>query len=57
MFTVKYLITKMQCNISSQQMSGLMVGVFASILKVNKLNLTSGVWVVNNGKLTEYFPF
>jgi hypothetical protein len=32
-----------------------MVGVFASILKVIRSNLTSGVYVVNNGKLIEYF--
>jgi hypothetical protein len=32
-----------------------MVGVFASILKVKDSNLTSGVCMVNSGKLTEYF--
>jgi hypothetical protein len=31
-----------------------MVGVFVSILEVKKSNLTNGVFVVNNGKLTEY---
>jgi hypothetical protein len=29
-----------------------MVGVFISILKVNEPNLTNGMSVVNNGKLT-----
>jgi hypothetical protein len=33
-----------------------MVGVFVSILKVNESNFTSDVCVVNNGKLTKYFP-
>jgi hypothetical protein len=32
-----------------------MIGVFASILKVKESNLTNGVFVVNNGKLIEYF--
>jgi hypothetical protein len=31
-----------------------MVGVFASILKVKGSNFTNGVFVANNGKLTEY---
>jgi len=31
-----------------------MVGVFISILKVKGSNLTSGVRMVNNGKLTKY---
>jgi hypothetical protein len=35
---------------------GLMVGVFASILKVKGSNVTSGVCVVNSGRLTKYFP-
>jgi hypothetical protein len=33
-----------------------MVGVFASILEVKGSNFTNGVFVVNNGKLTKYFP-
>jgi hypothetical protein len=33
-----------------------MVGVFAFILKIKWSNLTNGVIVFNNGKLTEYFP-
>jgi hypothetical protein len=33
-----------------------MVKVFASILKVKGSNFTNGVFVVNNGKLTEHFP-
>jgi hypothetical protein len=33
-----------------------MVKVFASILKVKSSNLTNGVFMVNNGKLTKYFP-
>jgi len=31
-----------------------MVGVFVYILKVKGSNFTNGVFVVNNGKLTEY---
>ncbi len=50
MFKMKYLINKMQCNILS------MVGAFASIFKVKRSNLTSGVCVVNNGKLIGYSP-
>jgi len=34
-----------------------MVRVFASILKVKGSNFTSGVCVVNNGKLIEYSFF
>jgi hypothetical protein len=33
-----------------------MVTMFASILEVKGSNLTSGVCVVNSGKLIEYFP-
>jgi hypothetical protein len=33
-----------------------MIGVFTSILKVKGSNLTNGVFVVNIGKLIEYFP-
>jgi len=33
-----------------------MVGVIASILEVKGSNLKSRVFVVNIGKLTEYFP-
>jgi hypothetical protein len=33
-----------------------MVGVFASILKVKGSNLTNGVFMINSGKLIEYFP-
>jgi hypothetical protein len=32
-----------------------MVGVFASVLKVNGLNLINGVFVVNIDKLIKYF--
>jgi hypothetical protein len=32
-----------------------MVRVFVFILKVKGLNFINGVFVVNNGKLTEYF--
>jgi hypothetical protein len=52
---MKYLINKIQYNILSQQVGGLMVGVFASILKVKGSNLTSDVCIVNNDKLTKYF--
>jgi hypothetical protein len=31
-----------------------MVGVFAPILNIKWSNLINGVFVVNNGKLTEY---
>jgi len=34
----------------------LMVRVFASILKVKGSNLKNGVFMVNGGKLIEYFP-
>jgi hypothetical protein len=33
-----------------------MVGVFVSILEVKRSNFTYGVFVINNGKLIEYFP-
>jgi hypothetical protein len=33
-----------------------MVRVFASILEVKGTNLTNGAFVINNGKLVEYFP-
>jgi hypothetical protein len=33
-----------------------MVEVFASILNIKGSNLINGVFVVNNGKLTKYFP-
>jgi len=33
-----------------------MVGVFASILKVKGSNFINGMWMVNSGKLIEYFP-
>jgi hypothetical protein len=33
-----------------------MVGVFVSILKVKGSNVASGVCMVNNCKLTKYFP-
>jgi len=33
-----------------------MIRVFASILEVKGSNLTNCVFVVNNGKLTKYFP-
>jgi hypothetical protein len=34
---------------------GLMVKVFVCILKVKGSNLTNGVFVINNSKLTECF--
>jgi hypothetical protein len=52
---MKYLINKTQRNTLSQQVWWLNGKVFASILKVKGSNFTSGVFVVNNGKLTEYF--
>jgi len=33
-----------------------MIGVFVSILEIKGSNLTNGVFMVNNGKLTEYCP-
>jgi hypothetical protein len=42
MFKMKYLINRMQGNILSQQMGGLMVGVFAFIRKVNGSNGVHG---------------
>jgi hypothetical protein len=46
----------MECNVTHyhNKCGGLMVGVFASILKAKGLNFTNCVFVVNNGKLTEY---
>jgi hypothetical protein len=56
MFKMKYLINRMQCNTLSQmKYDGVMVGVFTSILKVKGSNLTNCVFVVNSGKLIEYF--
>jgi hypothetical protein len=43
MFKMKYLINKMQCNILSKKVGGLMVRVFAPILKVKGSNLMSAV--------------
>ncbi len=56
MFKMKYLINKMQCTNYHDNCGGLMVGVFAFILKVKGSNLTNGVFVVNSDKLTEYSP-
>jgi len=56
MSKMKYLINRMQCNTLSQQVWRLDSRVFASILKVKGSNFTNGVFVVNIGKLTEYFP-
>jgi len=33
-----------------------MVGLFASILEVKGSNLTNGVFMINIGKLTKYYP-
>jgi hypothetical protein len=33
-----------------------MVKVFVSILEVEGLNVTNGVFVINNDKLIEYYP-
>jgi hypothetical protein len=48
----------MECNVKHyhNKRGALMVHVFASILKVKESNITSGVCVVNSGKLIEYFP-
>jgi hypothetical protein len=55
MFKMKYFINKMQVTYYCNKWGGLMVGVFDSILKVKGSNLTSGVCIVNSGKLIEYF--
>jgi hypothetical protein len=55
MFKMKYLINKMHYNTLSQQVWDLIIGVFISILEVKGSNLTNGVFVLNNGKLTKYF--
>jgi hypothetical protein len=54
MFKMKYLINRMQFNFYDNKWGGLMVGVCTSILKVKGSNFTSGVCVVNNGKLIQY---
>ncbi len=53
---MKYSINRMQCNILSQQMGWLNGKGVCFILKVKALNFTSGVCMVNNGKLTKYSP-
>jgi hypothetical protein len=47
----------MECNVTHyhNKCDGLMVRVFSSILKVKGSNLTNCVFVVNSGKLIEYF--
>jgi hypothetical protein len=55
-FLMKYLINRMQCNILSQQMGWLNGKGVCFILKVKALNFTTGVCMVNNGKLTKYSP-
>jgi len=52
---MKYLINGMQCDHYHNKCDGSMVRVFTSILEVKGSNFTNGVFVVNNGKLTEYF--
>jgi hypothetical protein len=56
MFGMKYLI--IECNVTHyhNKCDDLMEGVFASFLKIEWLNLTNGVFVVNSGKLTKYSP-
>jgi hypothetical protein len=51
MFKMKYLI---DCNVTHHhnKCGGLMVRMFVSILKVKESNLTNGVFMINNGKLT-----
>ncbi len=55
MFEMKYLI--IECNVTycHNKWGGLMVRVFASILKVKGSNFKNGVCMVNNGKVTKYF--
>jgi hypothetical protein len=54
MFKMKGLIIKCNVTYYHNKWVGLMVGVFVSILKVKGSNFTSGVCVVNNGKLIKY---
>jgi hypothetical protein len=48
----------MFCNVIHyhNKCDGLMVGVFAFILKLKGWNFTNGVFVVTSGKLIKYFP-
>jgi hypothetical protein len=55
MLKMKYLINKMKITYYHNKWSDLMVKVFTFILKVKGSNLTSGVCMVNNGKLIVYF--
>ncbi len=55
MYKMKYLISKMQCNLISQQMWCLDANVVSSILEVKGSNLINGVFIVNSYMLTEYF--
>ncbi len=52
---MKFLKNRMQCNTLSQVWWLDGKGVWL-ILEFKGSNLTNGVFVVNNGKLTEYFP-
>jgi hypothetical protein len=56
MFKMKYLINKMQCNILSQQMcwfdgKGVCFHPRGQGIKTSQM-----VFMINNGKLTKYFP-
>ncbi len=53
---MKYLINKMQCIILSQQMRWLDGKVVCFHFKGQGSNLTSGVCVINNGRLTDHSP-
>ncbi len=52
---MKYLINKINVKHYHNKCGGLMVEVFACILKVKGSNLSNGVFVVNNDKLIVYF--
>ncbi len=56
MFKIKYMINTMQCNTLSQQMWWFDDKGVCLHPKGKGINLTNGVFVVNNGKLNEYSP-
>ncbi len=54
MFKMNYLINRMQCN-TSQQVWWFDGRTICFHLHVKGSNSTNGVFVVNNGKLIQYF--
>jgi hypothetical protein len=53
---MKYLIIECDVMYYHNKCGGLMVGVFAFILKIKGSNLTNGVYVINSVKLIKYSP-